>query len=56
MLEKIEAIREQIRPLARRDIARIKHLTGLKHVRYEDILYLKRGIKETLLASDQDNI
>jgi len=42
--------------LARRDLKTIKRITGLKSIRYEDIVYLKRGIREAMLSNDSDNI
>ena len=55
-LDKIDKIREVIRPLALRDIETIKKLTGLKDVNYEDIVFLKRAIRESILSRDQNNI
>ena len=49
-------MREVIRPLALRDIETIKKLTGLKDVNYEDIVFLKRAIRESILSRDQNNI
>lgn len=55
-LEKIEKIREVVRPLALRDIGILKKLTGLNDLSYEDIVFLKRAIREVLLSRDPNNI
>ena len=55
-LQKIESIREVIRPLAMRDLDTLKRLTGLRDVGYEDIVFLKRAIREVILSKDPNNI
>lgn len=55
-LDKIDRIREVVRPLALRDISTLKQLTGLNDIGYEDIVFLKRAIREVLLSRDQNNI
>ena len=49
-------MRDVIRPLAVRDINAIKKLTGLKDVNYEDIVFLKRAVRELVLSRDANNI
>ena len=56
LLDKIEKMRDVIRPLALRDIETIKKLTGLKDINYEDIVFLKRAIRESVLSRDPNNI
>lgn len=55
-LQKIEKIREVVRPLALRDIRTLKRLTGLNNIGYEDIVFLKRAVREVLLSRDPNNI
>ena len=55
-LEKIKRIREGVRPLALRDLALLKRLTGLNELGYEDIVFLKRAVREVLLSRDPNNI
>ena len=55
-LQKIDFIRKAIRPLAVRDICILKKLTGLNDIGYEDIVFLKRAIREVILSKDPNNI
>ena len=55
-LTKLAAIRNRLRDHTKRDLKTIKAITGLKHIRYEDIVYLKRMIREALLNRDPNNI
>ena len=55
-LTKLAAITSRLREHTRRDLKTIKTITGLKHIRYEDIVYLKRMIREALLNRDPNNI
>ena len=55
-LDKIERIREIVRPLAWRDIQLLKEITGLNEIGYEDIVFLKRAIREVILSRDPNNI
>lgn len=55
-LEKIQRVRDKIRTLTLRDIQTIKKITGVKQINYEDIVFLKRVVREVLLAKDQQNI
>ena len=55
-LEKIDQMREVIQPLALRDIKVIKELTGLNSFSSEDIVWLKRTIREGILSRDPNNI
>ena len=55
-LQKIEQIREVVRPLAMRDLQTLKKLTGLNDIGYEDIVFLKRAIREVILSRDPNNI
>ena len=49
-------MRKVIRPLALRDLNIIKKLTGLNDIRYEDIVYVKRLVREVILSRDPQNI
>ena len=49
-------MREVIRPLALRDINAIKKLTGMKDISYEDIMFMKRAVRELVLSRDPNNI
>jgi hypothetical protein len=49
-------MRQAIRQHTRRDIKVLQQITGLKEVRYEDIVFLKRMVREVLLSQDQNNI
>ena len=55
-LDKIERIRQVVRPLAIRDLQTIKSLTGMNDIGYEDIVFLKRAIREVILSRDPNNI
>ena len=55
-LSKIAKIREIVRPFALRDIKTIKELTGLNSFGYEDIVWLKKFIREGVLSRDPNNI
>ena len=55
-LRRIDKIRDIVRPKTLRDIETIKKLTGLKDVNYEDIVFLKRAVREVLLSRDPNNI
>lgn len=55
-LNKIDKIRDVVRPLALRDLGLLKQLTGLNQLGYEDIVFLKRAIREVLLSRDPNNI
>ena len=55
-LQKIEQIRKVIRPLAMRDLNTLKKITGLNDIGYEDIVFLKRAIREVILSRDPNNI
>lgn len=55
-INKLEMIRQEIRPLVRKDLLTISKLTGIKNIRYEDILSLKRSVREILLQTDADSI
>ena len=55
-LKKIEKMREILRPLVQRDIKVIKKVTGVKDVSYQDIVYLKRMIREVIFSKDPRNI
>jgi hypothetical protein len=39
-----------------KDIELIKSVTGVKEVRYEDVLYLKRIIRDVMFNKDARNI
>lgn len=51
-MKKIDKMREIVRPLALRDMKMIKKLTGIDDIRYEDIVYVKRLVREVLLSRD----
>ena len=51
-LAKLEKIKEIVRPLALRDIRTLKKLTGLNEIGYEDIVFLKRAVREVILSRD----
>lgn len=55
-LAKIDKIREVVQPLALRDIDTLKKLTGLNDISYQDIVFLKRAIREVILSRDPNNI
>jgi len=55
-LDKLEQMRDLVRPFTLRDIEVIKKLTGVKDVSYEDIVFLKRAIRQVLLSQDPNNI
>ena len=55
-LAKIESIRKVVRPLALRDLETLKKLTGMRDIGYEDIVFLKRAIREVILSRDPNNI
>jgi hypothetical protein len=49
-------MREVIRPLALRDLKVIRKLTGMDDLRYEDIVFAKRLVRDTLMSRDPQNI
>ena len=55
-LTKLNKIRKTVRPLALRDINTLKKLTGLNDIGYEDIVFLKRAVREVILSRDPNNI
>lgn len=55
-LSKLDKIKKTVRPLALRDINTLKKLTGLNDIGYEDIVFLKRAVREVILSRDPNNI
>lgn len=49
-------MREFLRPYTLKEIDLIKQITGVKKVGYEDLIFLKRTVKEVLFANDPQNI
>jgi hypothetical protein len=45
-------MRTVIRQYSRKEIEILKDITGLKNIRYEDIVFLKRAVREVLLSQD----
>lgn len=55
-LTKLNKMRQTIRPHVLREIETIKKVTGVPRVRFEDLVFLKRAVREVLLAKDPNNI
>lgn len=53
---KLVQIQEVIKPLVLADLHTIRRVTGLPAFGYQDIVFVKRAVKEVVMGTDAENI